>query len=169
VHGSPVSVKERAARGEDFVRISRRSEKKKLCFGDHALPTGGLDGAIMRELSLAKRKASINEGLNRRATVRYRCTPPALSRAFLANSSKSVDAVIVNLSEGGAGLLLGSYVEPGTLVRIEIGNSGETPCADLAAHINNVVKLDDATWRCGCEWVRTLTVEELQVLQETRP
>jgi hypothetical protein len=122
----------------------------------------------MGKLSLGKPKTSFDRGLNRRATVRYRCTPPALSRAFFANSSKCVDAVIVNLSAGGAGVLLGTFVEPGTLVRIEIGNGGATPLADLAAHVTNIAKLDDATWRCGCEWVRTLSAEELEILREAR-
>jgi hypothetical protein len=104
-------------------------------------------------------------GPNRRARVRYRCSPPNPGRAFLANSSKSVDAAVVDLSVGGVGLILDNYVEPGTLVRIELGDGGKDICVDLVAEISHATHLEDGRWRCGCEWIRPLTEEELLVLR----
>ena len=104
-------------------------------------------------------------GLNRHATVRYRCTPPNPSRSFDANSSKSVDALVVNVSESGIGLILSTYVEPGTTVGIEMGSSGNTklPYVDLMAIITHTKRLDNAKWQWTCEWVRKLTPEEFLV------
>jgi hypothetical protein len=104
-------------------------------------------------------------GLNRRARLRYRCSPPDTGRAFFANSSKSVDGAVIDLSLGGVGLILDSYVEPGTLVRIEMGDGGKETCADLVAHVSHATRLEDDSWRCGCEWVHPLTEEELQALR----
>jgi hypothetical protein len=104
-------------------------------------------------------------GLNRRARVRYRCSPPTPGRAFFANSSKCVDAAVVDLSQGGVGLILESYVEPGTLVRIELGDGGKETYIDLVANMTHATPQKDGTWRCGCEWVHPLTEGELQVLR----
>jgi c-di-GMP-binding flagellar brake protein YcgR len=106
------------------------------------------------------------KGTDRRATVRYRCAPPNQCRAFFANSSKSIQAAVVDLSLGGIGLVLETYVEPGTLVGIEMSNGGAETIADLVANVTYATSLDDGRWRCGCEWLRPLTEEELQVLRD---
>jgi hypothetical protein len=102
-------------------------------------------------------------GLNRRATVRYRRIPANHGRVFVANSSKSVDAWVLDLSEGGIGLIVGTYIEAGTPVRIEMGDTGKVPYVDLVATITHTSQLENGKWRCGCEWIRKLTPEELQV------
>ena len=102
---------------------------------------------------------------NRRATVRYRCTPPSPGRAFLANSSKSATAVVVDLSLGGIGLVVDCDLEPGTLVRIEMGNKGKETLIDLVAYVANATRLENGKWRYGCEWARPLAPEELQALR----
>jgi hypothetical protein len=101
---------------------------------------------------------------NRRATVRYRRATPQPGRAFIANSSKSVDALVVDISQGGIGLILESHVEPDTLVRIEMGGDGKGLMVDLLANIAHITPLENNRWRCGCEWTRKLTEDELQAL-----
>jgi hypothetical protein len=101
----------------------------------------------------------------RRATVRYRCSPANPGRAFLANSSKCVEAMVVDLSLTGIGLILAESVEPGTLLGIEMGAGGKISYVDLVAHVMQTTQLPDGTWRCGCEWVHELTEEELQILR----
>jgi c-di-GMP-binding flagellar brake protein YcgR len=102
---------------------------------------------------------------NRRATVRYRSPLPASGRAFFANSSKSVQAAVVDISLGGIGLVLDAYVEPGTLVGIELGNGGSQTVADRIASVSYAKPTGDGRWRCGCEWVHPLAPEELQFLR----
>ncbi len=101
---------------------------------------------------------------NRRATVRYRRTSQQPGRAFIANSSRAVDALVIDISLGGIGLILESHVEPDTLVRVELGGENNEMMVELLANITHVASMDKGRWRCGCEWVRKLSAEELQVL-----
>ena len=103
--------------------------------------------------------------MNRRATVRFRCTPPEQGRAFLANSSKSVDGTVVDFSLGGIQLILDGYLELGTILRIEMGTEGTQPCVDLVAHVIHATKMESGEWRYGCEWARALAAEELLLLR----
>jgi hypothetical protein len=101
------------------------------------------------------------KGLNRHVTVRYRCTPPNHRRVFIANSSKSVDALVINVSEDRIGLVLGIYIEPDTPVRIEMGNGGIVPYFDLASIVTQTTQLEKSKWQCDCRWVHKLTPDEL--------
>jgi hypothetical protein len=103
--------------------------------------------------------------INRRATVRYRCAPKVPGRAFIANSCKSVSALVVDVSLGGIGLILECHIEEGTLLRIEMGKDDKEVLVDRAANIAHNTPIGDGRWRCGCEWVYPLTEEELQVLR----
>jgi hypothetical protein len=105
------------------------------------------------------------EGLNRHVRVRYRCIPPNHGRVFIANSFKSVDASVFEPSKDRIGLTMGRYIEAGTIVRIEARDSGKVSYVDLVAKITRTSQLESGKWRCGCEWVRKLTTEELQVLR----
>ena len=102
---------------------------------------------------------------NRRATGAYRCVTPRPGRAFLANANQTLQARIVDMSLGGIGLILDRALEPMTLVRVELGMGGNDLQVDLAAHICHVTELEDGRWRFGCEWVRPLTQDELDVLR----
>jgi hypothetical protein len=73
---------------------------------------------------------------------------------------------VVDLSLSGIGLVLDTHVEPGTLVRIEMGNGGKVAYVDLVAHVVFSTPLNEGTWRCGCAWVHELTEAELQVLRK---
>jgi hypothetical protein len=91
--------------------------------------------------------------------------PPNLGRAFFANSSKSVDALVVDLSLGGIGLIMETYIEPGTLLRIELGNGDKVTYVELLANVIQTKQLDFSKWRCGCEWLHQMTEEELLILR----
>ena len=105
------------------------------------------------------------ENKNRRATVRYRCPSPTPGRAFIANSSKSVNAWVIDISLGGIGLILECHIEEGTLLRIEMGQGEKEVLAELLAYVAHNTPLLDGRWRSGCEWVRPMTEDELQVLR----
>ncbi len=110
------------------------------------------------------RSVDVESSSNRRATVRYRRTAQQAGRAFIANSSRAVDAVVVDISQGGIGIILDSHVAPETLVRVEMGGENNEMMVDLLANVAHVTPLENGRWRCGCEWVRKLTMDELQVL-----
>jgi hypothetical protein len=112
-----------------------------------------------------KKNLSQFAGVNRRATVRYRCNPTNLGRAFVANTSKCVDAVVLDISQGGIGLILSRYVEPGTVLRVEFAYGEEAAFAELAANVTHAAELEEGKWRCGCRWLRELTNDELIALR----
>jgi hypothetical protein len=82
---------------------------------------------------------------------------------FLANSSKSIDALVTHLSPDYISFIVGAYLEPDTPVRIEIGNGGPVPYLDLIAHVTDAAPMDHGEWRCSCRWERRLTTEQLFV------
>src|SRR5262245_42406045 len=67
----------------------------------------------------------------RRANIRYRCSPATLGRLFVANSYKSVPAWVLNLSTTGIGLQLDRPLEVGTVVLLEI----DSPTLDLSVEV----------------------------------
>jgi hypothetical protein len=101
---------------------------------------------------------------NRRATVRYRYTHPNPSRAFIANSTKSEEAQVIDLSKGGIGFVLSLPVEMGTLIRIELNHADNAPLIDTMAEVVFVAPLENGQWRCGCAWLHALSAEELRYL-----
>jgi hypothetical protein len=80
---------------------------------------------------------------------------------FIANSTKSVDALVTEVSEDGIGLVLGTYVEPKTPLLIEVGDKEGLPYLDLVAHVARAVPLANGNWCCACEWARKLTPDEM--------
>ncbi len=100
--------------------------------------------------------------INRRATVRYRVAGHTKRRAFLANSSRNVEALIMDISRGGVSLAMTPHLEPGTLLRIELEN---VPYVDLVATVTNASPLEGGQWRYGCEWTHGLSDTELQALR----
>jgi hypothetical protein len=142
-----------------------RGRKNKLSLDDHVFQQATFaNEATMRESSVTK-PSSDKRRTNRRATVRFRCVPPNLTRAFFANSSKSVEAVVADLSLGGVGLIMDTCVEPGTVVMIEMGTGGKVLYVDLVAEVMQTTQLENGSWRCGCAWVHEVTEEELQILR----
>jgi hypothetical protein len=99
----------------------------------------------------------------RHVTVRYRSTPSNQRRVFIANSSKSVHALMVDVSEDCIGLILSTYIEADTPVQIEMGNSGQVAYLDRMATITHTTQVEKGKWHCACEWVHRLTAEELLV------
>jgi hypothetical protein len=143
-----------------------QAQKKVSLNGRIAQQAISSKDSIMSDTTQLKHSGSFDlMGLDRHVNVRYRCTPPNHGRVFIANSSKSVDALVVYISEDSIGLIVNTYIEAGSLVRIEMGDSGKVPYVDLAATIKRTSQLEDGKWQCDCEWVRALTPDELLVPQ----
>jgi len=50
-------------------------------------------------------------------------------------------------------------------LRIEIGNGEDAALVELVATVAYATQLENGKWRCGCQWLRELTKEELFVLK----
>src|SRR4051812_19413930 len=101
---------------------------------------------------------------DRRATVRFRCDPGAPGRLFITESYQCLTARVLDLCPDGIGLLLGSRVEIGTHVSVELeeGDRGET--VELQAEAAHATPGPDGTWRCGFRLLASLSADELEVL-----
>ena len=107
--------------------------------------------------------------LNRRATVRYRCTGEARGRVFLADSYRSLAAEVRDLSTGGAGLTLRQPLEAGALLYLELENAGQGLSLELLARVVHASAQASGAWHLGCEFVNQLSPEELRTLLKTSP
>jgi hypothetical protein len=99
----------------------------------------------------------------RRAWVRYYCLPPGLDRVFVSAGGQRDPASVQNISRGGIGLLLGRRVEPGTAVRVELGNASAT-LLDARARVAHVTQEPAGDWLIGCAFDAPLSQEELDKL-----
>jgi hypothetical protein len=88
---------------------------------------------------------------------------PAVSRAFITNSFRSLPARVLDLSLEGVGLLVNEPLSVGTRLSIELDSVAGAPF-EMVAEVANVTGLPDGSWRCGCELVWKITAAELQAL-----
>jgi hypothetical protein len=87
--------------------------------------------------------------VQRRATVRYRCPPATLARLFIANSFASLTAWVQNLSQDGAGLLVGCPLEPETILTIELESPGQDLSLELQGRVVHATAQPDGNWAVG--------------------
>jgi hypothetical protein len=99
----------------------------------------------------------------RRALVRYRCERPARSRAFIANSYRSIQARVLDLSIEGLGVLLREPVSLGTRLTVELDGPSDS-VYELHAEVLHVTAQADGSWRCGCRLAWRLSDGELRLL-----
>ncbi len=98
----------------------------------------------------------------RRARVRYRVDQAITTRAFIANSYRSMPARVVDVSGGGIGLILAQPLEPG--VRLNVEPEATHLPFEILADVVHVTALPDGTWRCGCALVWPLSEDEVRLL-----
>jgi hypothetical protein len=103
-------------------------------------------------------------GLNRRASIRYRCTRPIPRRMALAESFTSVDAWLVDISIKGLGLLLDRPLEKGTLVFVELEATPEAPPVEMLANVVRTTPVGLGEWVIGCDFVNGFSEEDLQAV-----
>jgi hypothetical protein len=99
----------------------------------------------------------------RRSAVRYPsqaatpCLPVPEGEALCC-------ARVVDISTTGVGLLVDSYVEPETLLAVEL--QGEDPGASytLVVEVRRATKQGEGEWLLGCSFARELTEAEMRAL-----
>jgi hypothetical protein len=100
---------------------------------------------------------------NRRASVRYQCGLATPGRV-LAEGQECQRAWILDLSQGGVGLLLSRPLEAGSKVMIVVKSSNSDKTFELVGHICHSSRQADGDWIVGCEFEKKLAVEALDEL-----
>src|SRR5215510_11594573 len=101
---------------------------------------------------------------NVRATVRYRCAPDTSGKLIVQDDHVLLRAWILDLSYTGAGLLLHKPIDPGQAVTIRLRGQNTKKAYDLAAHVAHSTQQSGEDWLVGCEFVESLTIEQLDDL-----
>ncbi len=102
--------------------------------------------------------------VERRAWVRHACHVEVPCRRFSDHSTEVIwQAVVCDVSPGGAGLVLGREFRPGSLLHLELPGADGQPIGLLAV-VRHCHRRDDGRWRVGCQFARTLDEDELRGL-----
>ena len=73
-------------------------------------------------------------------------------------------ARVVDISTTGIGLLVDSYVEPETLLAVELQGDDADATYTLLVEVRRAAKQGDGEWLLGCSFARELTETELRAL-----
>jgi hypothetical protein len=122
-------------------------------------------------LQAAGRLLSPPKPIECRVHDRHACEVPVACQPAAAWGRKDAQwpAVISDLSQGGALLIVGRRFELGVGLGIELpGGDGEDPYTVLAKVVN-VRATPDGSWALGCKFVSELGEDELQRLLGPRP
>lgn len=114
----------------------------------------------MSEATLRPERKSIPQ--TRRAAVRYRCDQLPSRRIFVLESYQTVRGHILDLSEGGVGLLLPRPIPQGTLLFIDL--MGMDIATEHLARVAHATPREDGQWLVGCQFEHPLDAGELSLI-----
>lgn len=100
-------------------------------------------------------------GIERRTCVRFPGNPESACRAVEIEGETYWPALVLDIAEGGVGLVLGRRFEPETLLHCDLRNAGRT-FARLVRVVHAASQGD--CWIHGCTFLEPLTEDELQAL-----
>jgi c-di-GMP-binding flagellar brake protein YcgR len=101
---------------------------------------------------------------NRRGWVRYQCRPATGGRVLVGEKQEMQRGWLLNLSQGGAAMLLNRPLEAGQPVVLRIQKLEGNSAVELAARVVHSAPQLNGDWAVGFEFVRPLTDEELETL-----
>jgi hypothetical protein len=101
---------------------------------------------------------------NSRHTVRYSCAPATVARFYVGDEAEYQCAWLLNISEGGIGLVLVRPVAAGTSVIIQVRTVETRVADDLPARVMHCTALVSGEWLIGCEFAEALTPDALDAL-----
>ena len=73
-------------------------------------------------------------------------------------------AFVIVFAVTGVGLLVDRAIENGALLSVELHNAAGTTERTMLACVVHVNAQSDATWALGCNFIRSLSEEELKAL-----
>ncbi|MCI0462436.1 MAG: PilZ domain-containing protein [Gemmataceae bacterium] len=118
----------------------------------------------LRNVPLGDEAAERKPQINRRATVRYHCAPATSGAVLLVDRQEMQRAWVLDLSEGGAGLLLGRPLAIGQLVVIRIKCPSSERIYELPGRVAHATREPGGDWVVGCQLLSRLTRDELDSL-----
>jgi hypothetical protein len=102
-------------------------------------------------------------GPNRRAWVRYGCTRPLPRRLCVEQTAETLDGWVLDVSQGGLGLLLDRPMDVGTLLFVELESRPEAEPIALWAAVVRCTRAD-GEWCVGCRITAPLSERQLHEL-----
>jgi hypothetical protein len=105
-------------------------------------------------------------GRERRVAVRYPGNPDASCQAVVPVGDVW-PAWVRDISTSGVALLIGREFAPGTVLTVELENSGEGMARALRARVVHTLEIPpEDRWLHGCAFERELSAEELRAFAE---
>jgi hypothetical protein len=101
---------------------------------------------------------------NRRGYVRYQCGPATPGRLQVVHGEEWHRVWLLDLSLGGAGLLLNRPLDPGLALVLRLRSDRQHKNYDLPARVAHASRQPDGDWIIGCEFDQQLTDELLDAL-----
>lgn len=101
---------------------------------------------------------------NRRVTVRYHCAPATTGKILAADQQHVLRAWILDLSKGGAGLLLPRSLKIGQIITLQIVSPAQGDRREFAARIAHATQQRSGEWMIGCEFLSPLSTDQLDDL-----
>jgi hypothetical protein len=102
--------------------------------------------------------------IERRAWVRYSCDLDFSCQPIAVGNDNRWLGRVLNLSRGGACLVVGRRFERGTILAIELQSGAQSVTGPLLARVAHCTPQSHSDWLIGCSFVRELSEEELQAL-----
>lgn len=102
--------------------------------------------------------------IDRRAFPRHVCRRPARCRLSSRPFSPGARGRVVDISQGGAGLVLQTPFKSGDLVQVEIEMPSRSHGLTREAEVRWIAEEPDGGYRIGCCWIHRLTYAELRKL-----
>lgn len=106
----------------------------------------------------------LKQWVNHRATVRYQCAPAFVGRLLVAGDQEYQRGWLQDLSLGGLGILLRRALPVRVPVVIRLKSSTSDKTYDLPARVVHSTQLANGDYLVGCEFVQSLTNEDLDQL-----
>jgi hypothetical protein len=103
------------------------------------------------------------EVAERRAAVRYP-SQSATACHPIPDGDAVCSARVVDISTTGVGLVVDRFIEPETLLAIELPSDGPMPAYTLLVEVRHATARSDGEWRLGCSFARELNEDELRSL-----
>lgn len=120
-------------------------------------------------VQLEDRPESVSDSLECRVYERQNCEVPAACRpaSALGDPEAKWDAIILDVSQGGARLVLKRRFEPGTGLAIEL--PGADAAYTVLAKVVYVKRQEDGRWSLGCRFISELSDSEQEHLLHWTP
>jgi hypothetical protein len=102
--------------------------------------------------------------INRRASVRYQCAPATPGKVLAGSREEFLHAWVVDLSQSGAGIVLGRSIAIGQHIILKITSPTSNQRIGVSASVVRILEQPDGQWLAGLEFQQPLSLDELDTL-----